>query len=291
MSGPGTGTPLARRSAAPLVSRALVLRRFRYGESSLVAHLLTPGHGRVAVLAKGAYRLKSGFCGVLDLFDTLEVSWKPQSSELALLRSGSIVRRRRTLPLALERYRCGLAVLEVAGLGARAGAAEPALFARTEAALDGLAAGVVHPLLVRAAFDLAFLELAGLAPALERCAACGGPAPRPPGRVASVPFSIASGGRLCARCASAAQASGRKIEAVPLQWLRIASSLMGPLPTALERLRLEEGTRAQLLEFVERFLEYHLEARPRSWEPPRRSTARASRARGRTHERTEERPR
>ncbi|MCA9323017.1 MAG: recombination protein O N-terminal domain-containing protein, partial [Planctomycetes bacterium] len=36
-----------------LRGEALVLRRFDYGETSQVGHLLTPDQGRVAVLAKG----------------------------------------------------------------------------------------------------------------------------------------------------------------------------------------------------------------------------------------------
>ena len=54
---------------------ALLLRRFPYGESSLVVHALTRAHGRVALLARGAYRPKSAYCGVLDLFDKHDL-WK-----------------------------------------------------------------------------------------------------------------------------------------------------------------------------------------------------------------------
>ena len=44
-----------RPSRSPTqTDRALCLRRFPYGESSLVAHFMTREHGRVALLAKGA---------------------------------------------------------------------------------------------------------------------------------------------------------------------------------------------------------------------------------------------
>lgn len=258
---------------AALEERALVLRRFRYGESSLVAHLLTPGQGRVAVLAKGAYRLKSGFFGVLDLFDTLRVGFRAQGGELGLVASASIERRRRGVTRSLAAYRAALCVLEVAGMGARAGTGEPELFALAEGALDLLDLGRTPPALVRAAFDLAFLEQAGLAPALEACASCGAP-PARGGRAASVPFSVSGGGRLCERCADEARARGRRIETVPLQQLRIASSLMAAPAAGLERVRLEEATLARLLAFVERFLEYHLETRPRAWERGAARTAR-----------------
>ena len=66
--------------------RALLLRRFPYGESSLVCHALSRTHGRVHLLAKGAYRPTSRFYAALDLFDTLELEWNATPGrELAVL--------------------------------------------------------------------------------------------------------------------------------------------------------------------------------------------------------------
>ena len=53
--------------------RALLLRRFPYGESSLVVQALTREHGRVHLIAKGVYRPSARFYAALDLFDTLEI--------------------------------------------------------------------------------------------------------------------------------------------------------------------------------------------------------------------------
>ena len=53
--------------------RALVLGRHPWSESSLVVHALTAGHGRVHLLARGAYRPGSRYFAALDLFDTLEI--------------------------------------------------------------------------------------------------------------------------------------------------------------------------------------------------------------------------
>ena len=54
------------RTAHPYRDHAVLLRRHPYGESSLVVHVLTREHGRVALLAKGAYRPTSRYFGVLD---------------------------------------------------------------------------------------------------------------------------------------------------------------------------------------------------------------------------------
>ena len=49
---------------------ALILRRFSFGETSLVVQVLTREHGRVHLIARGAYRPKSRYYAALDLFDT-----------------------------------------------------------------------------------------------------------------------------------------------------------------------------------------------------------------------------
>ena len=73
--------------STPAIDTAILLRRHRYGESSLVVHALSRSHGRVHLIAKGAYRPTSGYCGALDLFDTLELQWTAKSrSELKVLR-------------------------------------------------------------------------------------------------------------------------------------------------------------------------------------------------------------
>lgn len=53
----------------------LILRKRRLTESSLILHWLTPAHGRLATVAKGALRPKSAFRGKLDLFYEAEFSF------------------------------------------------------------------------------------------------------------------------------------------------------------------------------------------------------------------------
>ncbi|MFO1010353.1 MAG: DNA repair protein RecO [Planctomycetota bacterium] len=242
--------------------RALVLTRHPYGESSLVVHVLTHGAGRVHLLAKGAYRTTSRYFAVLDLFDTLELEFQTTpGSDLALLRRGEVATRRAGILGDLARYRAGLAILELCELVARAEAPEPRLFERTEAALDDLAAGALPADLVLTAWELALLDLLGLFPALDRCAACG----RAPGVVRGLAgrtaFSAGAGGRLCAPCAREARASGRRVGTLPVSVLDAARALwQDPRPAAApppERLTL-------VRDFVERFLDYHLETRPKS---------------------------
>ena len=241
--------------------RALVLRRYPYGETSLVVRVLTPGQGRVNLLAKGAYRPTSGYCGVLDYFDTLELTWRRRpGQDLGVLAAGELRERRRGLTADLERYRAGLAVLELAGLAAREGQPEVALFGLVEATLGHLAGGEVQPLLALTWFDLAFLAQEGLEPALEHCAVCGR---REGERGERASFSALAGGRLCPTCADEARASGRRVEGLPLNVLRLARSLRNTPGELLPRTHAGPRALPPVAAFVRRFLEAHLETRLR----------------------------
>ncbi len=250
--------PPAQRLAQP----ALILRRFPYGESSLVLHALTPEAGRVALLAKGAYRPSSGFFAVFDLFDTLDVRWSGRpGQELGLVTRATLVARRPAVAGDLERYRTGLALLELAHLTGREGQEERALFRWLEGGLDLLQSARAVPGLVGVAADLQLLRANGLAPALAACAICAAP---PEERSGSVPVSAALGGRLCPRCAAAERGRARALESLPLNVLRVAESLMSATAPMLEHMRIEAGLLERVRAFVARFLEYHLETRLRS---------------------------
>ncbi|MEX1024309.1 MAG: DNA repair protein RecO, partial [Planctomycetota bacterium] len=178
---------------------AIVLARFPYGESSLVVHLCTQRHGRVHLLAKGAFRPTSGYFAALDLFDTVEVRWIASPGlGLATCSRASVAISRRRLARDLERYRAAEAVLALTGLGAREEAADPALFRLASSTLDALGRSQGEPRVVRLAFEFAFLATMGVGIALTACARCGA-RPDAPARD-GVPFSLADGGRLCARC-------------------------------------------------------------------------------------------
>lgn len=259
---------------------ALVLRRFAYGESSLVLQVLARESGRVHLIAKGAYRPTSRYFAALDLFDTLELTWSEQRGrELQTLSAATIRERRAGLARDGRRYRAALTALELAGAAAREGRPERGLFDLTRAVLDALGDPELPPDAALVAFELGFLDELGLAPALLACAACGRPATRRSGsqgargKAAAGPrsdFSAGAGGRLCGACAREARAAGRRVGTLPLDVLELAARLAEGSPGDVARLRaaLSGSDAAGLVrtrDFVARFLEYHLEARPRSY--------------------------
>lgn len=250
-----------------VIDRALILRRFAYGESSLVLHVLTREHGRVHILAKGAYRPTSRYYAALDLFDTLELGWQHSPArELQLLREASIEVRRLQLACDLERYEAALTVLELAGGGSPQDAPARELFDHATQALDAMCADD-SPNRALIEFELRLLQDLGLAPALSRCAACGNDAPpleRDGGGEERAAFSAGAGGRLCPACSVEARNSGRRVGTLPTRVLALARSCL----ENGERLAApawDAQTLANTRDFVARFLEYHLEGRPKSY--------------------------
>ena len=245
--------------------RAVLVRRQPFSETSLVVHVITREHGKVHLLARGAYRPRSSFYCVLDFFDELVLEWSPSTTrELLNLRSAELSRRRRHVTHDLDRFRAGISMLELADLGARPGQGEPGLFDELGAALDRLDEGRESPDLVRIGFDLAFLRRHGLSPALIRCAACGGTAPPAQGSPPRAWFSAGAGGRLCGRCAGEARSSGRRVGTLPLDVLVTADKMSRPEEPEAAPPKTDPGRLVRVRDFVERFLDYHLETRPRS---------------------------
>lgn len=258
----------------------LILRRFAWGETSLVLQVLTRERGRVHLIAKGVYRPTSRYFAALDLFDTLELTWSQQGErELQSLTAARILQRRARLADDGARYRAALAMLELTSAGAAEARAERGLFEVLTGGLDALLLTDVPGDAASVAFELGFLSDLGLAPALLECAACGRPASKRSdaagarGARAVGPrseFSAGAGGRLCGPCARAARAAGRRVGTLPLDVLELAERLARIQPGDAAGLR--EAAResdapglGRTRDFVARFVEYHLETRPRSY--------------------------
>jgi DNA repair protein RecO (recombination protein O) len=71
---------------------ALLLRRTKYSDTSLIVTWLTCDHGKLKTMAKGALRPKSAFAGSIDLFFETEIAFVRSSrSEIHTLREVVLV--------------------------------------------------------------------------------------------------------------------------------------------------------------------------------------------------------
>jgi DNA repair protein RecO (recombination protein O) len=184
------GNPRLHRSRR---SEAIVVRTVDFAETSQVVHLVTPEHGLVAALAKGAHGPKSAFeggipFGVLGEADLLA----RRGAELELLRSFRVTDGLRGLRDDTDRFAAGCYVLGLVRLLARPALGNEALFL---AAVTGLKALSTSPPSMAptwvAVFEARALASTGHRPHLSSCVVCGRELPRVE---RSVVFAPAAGG-------------------------------------------------------------------------------------------------
>ena len=181
---------------------ALVLRTTDWSETSRIATLWTREFGKIRVLAKGGRRLKSNFENALDLLTLCGIVFLRKSpGSLDLLTEAQVTRRFPRLRNDLSALYAAYYVAELLADLTEEDDPHPALFDAALAALDRLGAPLTNGAAPPDAawcvmrFEMAFLQELGYSPALEACAACGGP---PDGR--RLWFSGEAGGVLCPAC-------------------------------------------------------------------------------------------
>lgn len=163
---------------------ALLARRIAWRESSWVVHLFTRAHGRIALVAKGARRLKSPLRGRLEPLHRLVVRWRPGRIGMGVLTAAE----RRDPLLSETRWPEGLALTAAAALLFPEGTQEG--FA---ALCEALAAcEQAHAQSAYVAGLWALCQKAGIAGAPDACWRCG----------AREHLVLAEHGLACAHCST-----------------------------------------------------------------------------------------
>ena len=197
---------------------ALVVRTVEVFETSLVATLFTRELGKVAVLAKGARRLKSPFQGGLDLLGVSDIVMFPKASEaLDLLAEAAPVERFASLRRDLAALYAGYYIAELLTDLTDLHDPHPKLFDAARITLRHLGDAELRSRRVMR-FELACLRELGLMPALDRCAQCGA-AVEPHGESGVVRAGCGRG----ALCTPAGPASRTSRRSRSRTWRRSAS--------------------------------------------------------------------
>jgi DNA repair protein RecO (recombination protein O) len=68
-----------------ITTKAIILKRLNFGEADRILTILTPDHGKMSVLAKGARKSKSKLAGGLELFSISDITFIDGRSELKSL--------------------------------------------------------------------------------------------------------------------------------------------------------------------------------------------------------------
>ncbi|MDD5453437.1 MAG: DNA repair protein RecO [Candidatus Bipolaricaulis sp.] len=221
--------------------QGIVLSARDFAETDRILSLLTPGHGKVAVLAKGVRRTTSPTGAYLDLLNRVEAIYYVRRN-LNLLRDASLVEHFATFHQDLERAEAALGGAQLASRLVPEGQANPRAFDLTVSFLRTLDRGApIAP--VEVSYRLHLLASLGHRPHLAGCVNCGGEE--------DLTWSPDKGGLLCVSCGGEGD-----LILVPL-WksLRILATL--PVEDA-GRVRLDPELVPQGRNLIERFTDYQV---------------------------------
>lgn len=177
-------------------AEAITIRLTDFSETSQVAWFYTREFGRLSCLAKGAKRDRNNFEGRLDLLCHNQIVFaRKKRSTLHILTECKLRDRFMGLRADVGRLYAALYAAELVREMTPEEEGQPEVFdlllGTVRALSDGEQADQVLLIL-----EVRLLALAGFAPSLDVCAACGSDAP--PGK--SVRFSAALGGIVCPAC-------------------------------------------------------------------------------------------
>ncbi|MCH2111725.1 MAG: DNA repair protein RecO [Planctomycetes bacterium] len=244
-------------------TEAIVLRRWPWSESSLAVRLLTPEHGTIPALFKGAYKLKSGYIGVLDTFALVQVELGgPNNATMLSGYKAQLLDRYSQLALQPARLSAAAVLAELAELAAPDGVPSLEAFSLLKSSLTSLHQGADLSALLCPAL-LQSLDILGLTPRLT---------PEEGPNEGELWFHHTSGGVLPAQTARP-DGPARKTSLALRRFM--TQQAKAELDTILPKNETKDDRQnpkfsQATLTILGEFLHYHLERPPRAWEALRR---------------------
>lgn len=203
----------------------MLVRSVDYGEADRIVTLLTEHTGLVALMARSARKSQRRFAGALEPFGVIDAELALGRGEVGRLASARLVRGFPTLLGSLPAMREAGRALELVRDATPPRESDPRLLATVEHLFERLAADAAHAGALRAAFELRYLTLLGLAPRLDACARCG----RVPDPTRSALFDGGAGAIVCRACGGGpvllrARPRGLMSEATKAAWAESAAA-------------------------------------------------------------------
>ena len=223
------------------VFHGLVLRETLSKEADKILTVLTAEKGKLTVIARGARRKNSRLAAAAELYAYSEMTAYESHGYMMLTEAATKELfpglRTDVEALALANYFAELTE-SLAGEGEDASP----LLRHLLNAFYALGELKKDPRLVKAAFEVRLMSLAGFAPLLEHCMACG------EGVEEGAAFDLLGGGLLCPRCA-------REYRALPLCPASLAAlrHLVSASPKKLYSFALEGEALAETASLAERY--------------------------------------
>ena len=241
-------------------TEAIILRRSDLGEADRLLTLLTPGLGKLRVLAKGARKIASRKAGHVELFNRVNLLIARGRGEFDIVSQAETIEPFRALREDLARSTYAHYAAESTDRFAEEGTAQPELFDLLSDALGWFSTSVDLALTARF-FELRLLTLAGFQPQVFQCVGGGEPLDETKDDEA-YGWSPGEGGTLCPRHA----ADRTEISRLSLNALKVMRHAMRNEYPAFAALTLRESVALEVERALQRYLTYVLERKLKSIE-------------------------
>ncbi|MBP1904327.1 DNA repair protein RecO (recombination protein O) [Paenibacillus turicensis] len=170
----------------------IVIRSMDYGEGNKIITICTETHGKVAILVRGARKIKSRHAALTQLFTYGQYTFYRQGDGLGTLNQGEILESHFSLRNDLYLAAYASYVCELLDRSLHDEEVGSFWFTQLKAALEALASGKDQQIVMHL-FEVKILQASGYAPSFEACVSCGS-------IEESYHVSPRLGGRLCPRC-------------------------------------------------------------------------------------------
>ncbi len=153
-----------------IVTTGIVLTRREFGEADRLLTLLTPDHGKVALIAKGVRRPKSKLAGGIELFSVSNITYLKGRGAFSTLLSSRLITHYGQIVKNLERTMLGYDLLKILNKATEDAAGEE-YFELLRQTFIGLDNPDLDRRVVELWFYMQLLKLAGHTPNLRKDAA------------------------------------------------------------------------------------------------------------------------
>jgi len=156
---------------------AVVLRRIKFGDTSLIASVYSDKRGKFSVIAKGARspRSKRGLSAALETMNLLDlVVYFKESREIQTLSSAEIKKDFRRIKSDLDRYYAAVGFLRIINLFVQENEPSQEIWELILHCMNLLAECDIENIpCLELSFRARFMDVLGYAPQLELCTICG----------------------------------------------------------------------------------------------------------------------
>lgn len=245
-------------------TEAIILRRKPWREADRLIIVLTPGSGKLELIARGASKIRSKLASQLEPYAEVQLQ-VVRGRTADTVAGSSLVKRFQGLKLSLAKKAWADFTVELTERVMPQRQADLITYRLVRATWELLEELPLKTktdfrkgMVVLAGFTLKLLSRIGLRPEFSHCAICH----RQPGEQ-RIFFKFSLGGIVCGRCSRESRVSANN-QLISSRAVRIFRFLLHQPYYRIKRLALTPEDLQEIMDVIVKFVAYHLEFRPKS---------------------------